>query len=181
MPGIQNRLTSDLSSLIWHTERIILREAGCANEIGEVDWKKAKALEHNPFANKSKCSTLAIYKILNLSSIRVFRIKKQDNTWHWFLVDDMRYKRYLKAQGKRMVDFIFCPTKRQFKMTWKEAPTDIIKKLPIGQEFDTCEEIKFPISSDHYDQETQDFESKLITSKKKWQEHLRENSTNYIR
>ena len=66
-------------------------------------------------------------------------------------------------------------------MTWKEAPTDIIKKLPIGQEFDICEEIKSPISSDHYDQETQDFESKLIISKKKWQEHLRKNSANYIR
>ena len=66
-------------------------------------------------------------------------------------------------------------------MTWKEAPTDIIKKLPLGQEFDTCEEIKSPTSSDYYDQETQDFESKLITSKAKWQEHLRKNSSNYIR
>ena len=181
MPGIQNRLTSDLSSLIWHTERIILREAGCANDIGEVDWKKAKALEYNPFANKSKCSTLSIYKILNLSSIRVLRIRKKDHAWHWFLVDDMRYKRYLESQGKRIADFIFCPTKRQFKMTWKEAPTDIIKKMPLGQEFDTCEEIQSPTSSDHYDQETKDFESKLITSRKNWQEHLRENSTIYIR
>ena len=74
MPEIQNRLPSELSSLIWHTERIILREANCANDIGEVDWAKAKALANNPFENKSKCSTLAIYKILNLNTLRVFKI-----------------------------------------------------------------------------------------------------------
>ena len=180
MSNIQNRLTGELSSLIWHTERIILREAGCANDIGEVDWNKAKALENNPFADKSKCSTLAIYKILSLSTIRVFRTKTGDNSWHWFLIDNMRYERYLQAQGKRAVDFIFCPTKRQFKLAWKESPTDVIKKMPLGQEFDTCEEIKSPTSPDHYDQESQQFEKKLMTSKKNWREHLLQNPSAYI-
>ena len=87
MPGIQNRLTSELSSLIWHTERIILREANCANDIGEVDWTKAKALTSNPFANKSKCSALAIYRILKVDTLRVFKIKKQDDSE--FLSDKM--------------------------------------------------------------------------------------------
>ena len=181
MPEIQNRLTSQLSSLIWHTERIILREANCANDIGEVDWAKAKALATNPFANKSKCSTLAIYKILKLNTLRVFKIKKQDETWHWFLVDDMRYQRFLQAEGKRSTDFIFCPTKRQFKMTWKQSPTDQIKGMPLGKEFDLCEEIKAPLSPEYYDSDAFEFENKLVESKKNWQEHLQKNSSIYIR
>ena len=181
MPEIQNRLTSELSSLIWHTERIILREANCANDIGEVDWTKAKALTSNPFANKSKCSTLAIYKILKLDTLRVFKIKKQDDSWHWFLVDEMRYQRFLQAEGKRSADFIFCPTKRQFKMTWKQSPTDQIKAMPLGKEFDLCEEIKAPLSSEYYDNDALEFENKLVASKKNWQEYLQKNSSIYIR
>ena len=177
---IQNRLTGRLASLMWHAERTILYQVNCCDEIGNVDWKKVKKLQSNPFKGKSKQSVLAIFKLLKQQTVEVYKIKNIDETWHWFLIDGLRYKRYLDANGQRDMDFIFCPTKRQYKLALNNSPMAPIKTAQFGHELAMCVHIEKPLDSIIYDLEAIQFQDQLEQSMFRWREHLSNNLNNYI-
>ena len=176
----QNRLTGRLASLMWHAERTILYQVDCSDKIGNVNWKKVKNLEFNPFKGKSKESTLAIFKLLEKETVDVYKIKNIDETWHWFLIDNLRYRRYLDSKGKRDIDFIFCPTKRQYKLALTNSPMGPIKSAQFGQELLTCEHVDNPLIGENYDLRVKQFQTQLEQSLLRWKEHLSENLNDYI-
>ena len=176
----QNRLTGRLASLMWHAERTILYQVDCSDKIGNVDWKKVKNLKLNPFKGKSKESTLAIFKLLEQETVDVYKIKNIDETWHWFLVDNLRYRRYLDSKGERDIDFIFCPTKRQYKLALSPSPMGPIKTAQFGKELTTCEYVENPLVDENYDSIAEHFQIQLEQSLLRWQEHLSKNLNNYI-
>lgn len=176
----QNRLTGKLASLMWHAERAVLYDANCSDEIGNVNWTKVKSLNYNPFKGKSKESTLSIFKLLEQETVAVYKIKNVDGTWHWFLVDNLRYSRYLDSKGGRDIDFIFCPTKRQYKLLLSSSPMGAIKKAPFGKELTMCEHIKNPLENTIYDLEVEQFQTQLEQSLYRWQKHLSKNLSTYI-
>ena len=176
----QNRLTGRLASLMWHAERTILYQVDCSDKIGNVNWKKVKNLKFNPFKGKSKESTLAIFKLLDQETVDVYKIKNINETWHWFLVDNLRYRRYLDFKGERDVDFIFCPTKRQYKLALSSSPMGPIKTAQFGQEFIMCEYVKNPLDGGNYDLIVKQFQTQLEQSLLRWQEHLSKNLNDYI-
>ena len=176
----QNRLTGRLASLMWHAERTILYQVDCSDKIGNVNWKKVKNLEFNPFKGKSKESTLAVFKLLGQETVDVYKIKNIDETWHWFLIDNLRYRRYLDSKGKRDIDFIFCPTKRQYKLALTNSPMGPIKSAQFGQELLTCEHVDNPLIGENYDLRVKQFQTQLEQSLLRWKEHLSENLNDYI-
>ena len=182
MPDLkfQNRLTGKLASLMWHAERTILYDANCSDEVGNVNWTKVKSLNFNPFKGKSKASTISIFKLLEQETVHVYKIKNIDKTWHWFLIDDLRYRRYLESKGGRDIDFIFCPTKRQYKLALSVSPVSAIKTALFGQELTMCEHIKNPLDKEIYDMEAKQFQNQLEQSVSRWQKHLSENLNSYI-
>ena len=182
MPDLkfQNRLTGRLASLMWHAERTILYQVDCSDKIGNVNWKKVKNLKSNPFKGKSKESTLAIFKLLDQKTVDVYRIQNIDETWHWFLVDNLRYRRYLDFKGERDIDFIFCPTKRQYKLALSSSPMGPIKTAQLGQEFITCEHVKNPLVGGYYGLKVKQFQIQLEQGLLRWQEHLSKNLNDYI-
>ena len=176
----QNRLTGRLASLMWHAERTILYQVDCSDKIGNVSWKKVKHLKSNPFKGKSKESTLAIFKLLDQETVDVYKIQNIDETWHWFLVDNLRYRRYLDFKGERDIDSIFCPTKRQYKLALSSSPMGPIKTAQFGQELITCEHVKNPLVGGNYDLKVKEFQIQLEQSLFRWQEHLSKNLNDYI-
>ena len=178
---VQNRLTGRLASLMWHAERSILYGVDCSDDIGNVNWKKVKQLDFNPFKGKSKESTVAIYKLLEQKTVDVFKIQNSDKSWHWFLVDNSRYNRYLNSEGKRDIDFIFCPTKRQYKLGLSVSPLSPIKTAQLGKEFAMCEHIENPLDDNIYDFKAKSFQNQLEQSLLRWKDHLSKNLNQYIR
>ena len=176
----QNRLTGRLASLMWHAERTILYQVDCSDKIGNVNWKKVKALQFNPFKGKSKQSTLAVFKLLEQETVDVYKIKNIDETWHWFLIDNLRYRRYLDSKGERDIDFIFCPTKRQYKLALSSSPMSPLKTAKFGQELAMCVHVEKPLDGENYDLDAKQFQSQLEQSLFRWRDHLSKNLNNYI-
>ena len=121
-----------------------------------------------------------IFKLLEKETVDVYKIKNIDETWHWFLVDNLRYKRYLDSKGKRDIDFIFCPTKRQYKLALSNSPMGPIKTAQFGQELLTCEHVSNPFDAENYDLRAKQFQTYVEQSLLRWQEHLSKNLNDYI-
>ena len=178
---LHNRLVGKLARLIWHAERSILYEVNCSDDLGTINWQKLKTISKNPFKGKSRPATLAIFKTMSGEDLSIYKIKNEVNAWHWFLVDNCRYKRFLEYKGNGNADFLFCPTKRQYKITGTKSPLCKIKEAKLGEEFIVCSKIENPLKDEHFGADEVLFEKNMMASINRWEKHLHYHSNKYIK